>query len=181
MHFNEFHVIVMDTVRLVDLCCRRLSELLIFTDTLKGIPEHLGCAVFKYVADEYTKDVLDTVSMEIFSLFAEAYGSSFIHAFRLDRHSSHLSNWLQMLSMSKSLRYLYLDECQLGLNSVEYLPRIGQFDQLILLSLKHNFLCHDNIRSLTAHWRFSGKSNLRCLDLSGKCQWIWYYCQVTAI
>ncbi|KAG5444291.1 hypothetical protein CSKR_202969 [Clonorchis sinensis] len=157
----------MTSIRLVDLCCRRLSELLLLVDSLDGLPEHLGRTVFQYIISRFSTGDFDVSTGVIFSLFDEAYGSSFLHALRLGSCFPHLSSWLSVLVLSRSLKYLYLDNCQLGIKYPDIFPHIGQLKQLVLLSLKHNTLCNDNVRSLTAAWRFSRTSNLRCLDVSG--------------
>ncbi|CAI2738636.1 unnamed protein product [Dicrocoelium dendriticum] len=151
-------------MQLVELCCQRLSTLLPLIDSLEGIPEHLGQTVFALIGSEYTRANFNCQSDSTFKIFEQAYGHSFIRALRLHTHFIHL---LSMLTLSVYLQYLYLDSCELGSKYARFLPVIGQMKQLTVLSLRHNSLCRDHVRTLTASSRFSRSSNLQCLDLSG--------------
>ncbi|KAF8566535.1 Leucine Rich repeat-containing domain protein [Paragonimus westermani] len=151
--------------QLVDMCCKVMATLLPYVDSLDGIPEHLGRKIFEHTNFNFQSLPLSATP---FVLFDHAYGSSFIHALRINPISNPAwISWLPTLALSSSLQYLYLDNLNIDLHANALIPTIGQLTQLVRLSMRHNRLCNEDVRALTAAARFSSSTCLRCIDLSG--------------
>ncbi|CAL8087953.1 unnamed protein product [Calicophoron daubneyi] len=174
VHLLFFQVVNLDSTReaivfmsLLHICCIRFSELLPIVDCLEGLPEHLGKCVFERIAHRYSTSSVDNEVARIFHLFIRAYGESFLEALHFTNHPEMLTKWIRLIHVADSLKYLYLDDCEIGTKYPEILPIVGRLKHLAQLSLQNNSLCNDHIRALTAASRFSRQSSLRCLDLSG--------------
>ncbi|KAA3674153.1 uncharacterized protein DEA37_0009722 [Paragonimus westermani] len=142
-----------------------MATLLPYVDSLDGIPEHLGRKIFEHTNFNFQSLPLSATP---FVLFNHAYGSSFIHALRISPISNPAwISWLPTLALSSSLQYLYLDNLNIDLHANAIIPTIGQLTQLVRLSMRHNKLCNEDVRALTAAARFSSSTCLRCIDLSG--------------
>lgn len=152
---------------LIELCCKVLAQNFTAIESLEYIPEHLGRLICAYISQDLLNDRV--LSLRLFlNLFSQAYGGSFLSSFRL-RQCPDFTRWIEAISICITLTALNVDSCGLGGEFHELLPWLGRLEGVKFLSIRWNNLTNDGIRSLTANWRGSGRSNckLAVVDVSG--------------
>nr|VZI01292.1 unnamed protein product [Spirometra erinaceieuropaei] len=142
-----------------------LAEYFHLVDSLCGVPDHLGRCIFDHLLPAFQTQADVRLARQTVAIFSSSFGEDFLHAFVI---TSSVPFWLTVLSASCSLRELWLDKCELGTRHADLLPLLGTVcTSLRYLSARFNHLCNDQVRALTAAARYTRRSSLACLDLSG--------------
>lgn len=150
---------------LTNLCCELIAKYINSLEDLKYVPEHLGQMIFEFCLKHKTVDITSFRRPEIrpISLFLKEYKESMITSFKPPKE---IINLVFPSFPHLNIVSLDLSRCLSSAN-IHILTYVSQIEQLQFLSLRYNNLIDDNIRDLTAKWRFYRCGELVEIDLSG--------------